>query len=95
MEIRWTEEASSNLEQIYNYIARDNSINAERVINGIFKKVQTLSAHPQLGYTYYSRSGSETRVMIYGHYKIIYLINNSAIEILGIYHGAMNIDRLV
>ncbi|QDV13673.1 hypothetical protein CA51_35640 [Rosistilla oblonga] len=36
----------------------------------------------------------EVRETLYGHYRIAYLIvNEQRVEILGIFHGAMDIER--
>lgn len=41
--IRWTREAEKWLREIYDHIAQDNPAAAERVVTGIFRKVQVQS----------------------------------------------------
>ncbi len=48
--INWTNEAEKWLRDIYDYIAQDNPVAAERVITGIYRKAQALANFPQLGY---------------------------------------------
>ncbi|WP_303702149.1 hypothetical protein [Flexistipes sinusarabici] len=37
---------------------------------------------------------SEVRIILYGHYRIAYLLRKpSSIDILGVFHGALDIDR--
>ena len=49
-EIAWTNEAKSWLQQIYDYIARDNEEAAWQVIIGIYERVQILRNFPESGH---------------------------------------------
>ena len=51
-EIRWTVEAADCLEQIYDYIARDNPTAARKVIGGIYEKVEMIGRQPRIGQRY-------------------------------------------
>jgi len=92
--IRWTPEAEKWLRDIHDYIARDNENAAQRVIIEIYKKAQILSDFPEIGYKYRSEPEGDIRILLYGHYRIAYLIRNKeSIDILGVFHGAMEIER--
>lgn len=95
VKIRWTAEASDWLENIYGYIAGDSPQAAARVVDGIYKKVQLLPDHPQIGYFYRAVEDGEIRILLYGHYRIPCLLPNSRthVDILGIFHSSLNIDR--
>ena len=94
VEIRWTIEAEVWLRDIYDYIAHDNPSAAVRVVDGIYEKAQLLMEHPEIGYKYRSESEGEIRILLYGHYRIAYLLaGDKSIDILGIFHGALEIDR--
>ena len=91
-EIRWTEEAVHWLQEIYDYISKDNIKIANKVVNEIFEKVQILKEFPKVGYKYENREN--VRILLYGHYRIAYLIKDSGdIDILGVFHGALDIER--
>jgi plasmid stabilization system protein ParE len=94
-EIRWTSEAETWLKDIYDYIAQDNPAAASRVIEGIYQKAQMLSNFPDIDYIYRSDSEGEIRILLYGHYRIAYLRsdNENVISILGVFHGALDINR--
>ncbi len=93
-EIRWTSEAESWLKDIFDYIAQDNPDAAAAVVRGIFEKTRLLGDHPELGYKYRSEPEGEIRILLYGHYRIAYLIaEGKRIDILGIFHGALEIER--
>ncbi|VAX00974.1 hypothetical protein MNBD_GAMMA21-1115 [hydrothermal vent metagenome] len=92
--ITWTNQAEFWLKEIFDYIALDNPIAAANVINDIYEKAQLLEHNPQLGYQYNHESGLDIRILLYGHYRITYLIkNNVEIEILGVFHGALDIEK--
>ena len=93
-EIRWTKEAATWLEDIYKHIAQDDSNAAHRVVTGIYDKVQMLRVFPRHGYQYRTESEGEVRVLLYGHYRIAYLLrSDDTADILGVFHGALDIDR--
>jgi toxin ParE1/3/4 len=49
---------------------------------------------PRLGHSYRTQSGRDTRILLWGHYRIVYLQTvHDEIHILGVFHGAMEIDR--
>ena len=92
--INWTAEAEKWLEDIYEYIARDNSPAAQNTVLGIYEKAQILSRFPEVGYRYEQPLQREIRILLYGHYRIAYLIKpNKDIEILGVFHGALDIEK--
>lgn len=37
----------------------------------------------------------EIRILVYGHYRIAYLIKDNVVEILGIFHSALKIERYI
>lgn len=93
-EIVWTLEAARCLEDIHDYITADNPTAAHKVASGIYEKIQFLRAHPRLGQRYEPIVTCEVREILYGHYRIAYLVKSEErIEILGIFHGAMEIER--
>jgi len=91
--LNWTSEAERWLKDIYDYIAADNPTAAARVVNGIYEKAQLLTRFPATGYLY-ENPEDEIRILLYGHYRITYLIRRDGdIDILGVFHGALDIDR--
>ncbi len=88
----WTFEARRWLQQIYDYIAEDNEAAAYRTVLGIHERAEILLTFPKIGYSY--REHPEIRVLLYGHYRIAYLIAADLdIEILGVFHGALDVSR--
>ena len=92
--INWTAEAERWLKDIYDYIAEDNQDAAIRVVESIYDRVQLLQQFPELGHKYDRKPDQNIRILLYGHYRIAYLIKpDGNIDILGIFHSALEIDR--
>ena len=93
-EIEWTEEAERWLRDIYDYIAADNPAAAQQVVSGIYEKAQVLKRFPEIGHRYRAEVEGEIRILLYGHYRIAYLVDSpTSITILGVFHGALDIDK--
>ena len=94
-EIKWTNEASKWLQNIFDYISEDNPLAAQRVIEGIYNKTQILKSFPEIGYRYRKEPEGEVRVLLYGHYRIAYFVKKNLVEILGIFHGSLEIEKFL
>ena len=93
-ELNWTDEASTNLEEIFRYIAEDNPDAARGVVEGIYARTRILRDFPLIGHRYEERPDREIRILLYGHYRIAYLVRSEdSIDILGVFHGAMDMAR--
>ena len=93
-EINWTHESEIWLKDIYDYIAVDNPDAAARTLLTIYEKAQLLRNHPRLGRKYEAVRSREIRILLHEHYRITYLIKpDGDIDILGVFHGALDIDR--
>jgi len=89
MNIRWTEEATANLEHISLYIAEDNPEAALQTVNTIYERIEQLRDFPNRG-----RIGREkgTRELVLAPlpYIIAYRVVESGVQILHIWHGAQD-----
>jgi toxin ParE1/3/4 len=92
-EIVWTDEARLWLRVIREHIAKDSVAAADRTVDGIWQKVQILEKHSEAGFKYSLPGRDDIRVLLYGHYRIAYVHSAGRIEILGVFHAALNIDR--
>jgi len=62
-------------------------------VNGIYERAQVLAKFPEIGHRY-SASTRHVRILLYGHYRIAYLIkDNGNIDVLGVFHGSLDISR--
>jgi toxin ParE1/3/4 len=95
-EVVWTNEAGRWLLKIHDYIAKDSPANAFNVVQAIYARAQILAQFPELGHIYRSPSGRETRILLWGHYRIVYLRRSTEeVHILGVFHGAMDLNQYV
>lgn len=92
-EVRWTEESLRWLQDIYEYVSLDDPHAASQIIQGIYDRTQDVRDFPEIGYRY-TPSVRHIRILLYGHYRIAYLINDEGdIDILGVFHSALDITR--
>ena len=92
-EITWTAEAQRWLEDIFEYIAADNPHAAAQTVNGIYERTQELADFPEIGHRYWA-SSRPVRILLYGHYRIAYLIKEDGnIDVLGVFHGSLDISK--
>ena len=82
-EIVWTEEAERWQRDIHDYIASNNSVTAAKVIAGIFEKPQALLHFPKTGHKCCDEPEGEIRTLLYGHYRIAYLLRPSGNRSVG------------
>ena len=93
-EVVWTERASAWLQDIYDYIAKDSPATAMRMVEAIHNKAMLLAEFPEIGYRYERWPERNLRILLYGHYRIAYLIRQDAnIDIVGVFHAALDMDR--
>ena len=88
----WTEEALRWLEDIFEYIAQDSPDAAARTVQGIYERAQALREFPEMGERY-ARSARHVRILLFEHYRIAYLVKPERVEVLGVFHGALDISR--
>ena len=87
MKIRWTAEATDNLEHIRRHIEEDNPEAAVRIVRAIFYHIKTLSVFPNRGRTG-RKEGTRELVLSPLPYLVVYRVWVDSIQILYIRHGA-------
>ncbi len=93
-EINWTAESETWLRDIYNYIAADDPTAAARTVAAFYEKAQLPTKYPRLGQRYELEQSREVRILLFEHYRITYLLQpDGTIDILGVFHGALDIER--
>lgn len=86
--IEWLIEAIHDLQALRDYITYDNPLAAQQIAERIFKAVNPLIEQPHMG-----RQGRvpNTRELVIPKtsYIVPYRVKNNTIEILRVFHGAM------
>ena len=94
VELNWTLESERWLRDIFNYISKDNPRAASSTIKSIYEMAQILKEFPESGYIYKKNQSHHIRILLYGHYRIAYLIKSDRnIDVLGVFHGSLDIKR--
>ena len=70
--IVWTSESRWWLREIYDYIRQDSPDTALKVVRRIHDKAHVLLDFPELGHVYEPGREENVRVLLYGHYRIVY-----------------------
>ena len=92
--VNWTNEASAWVEKIYHSVMADKPEAAERLVEEIYHKTDVLEDFPEIGYRLLDYPHRHVRVLLYGHYRIVYVIKkNDRIDVLGVFHGALDFKR--
>ena len=92
MRIEWSEVAEADLDDIYNYIARDVPYYAELFIDQLIKATDNLEDHPRLGRKVPEADcRDDVRELIVQSYRIIYRLQTEKLQILTVIHGSRNL----
>ena len=82
MNVRWTDWALEQIEAIEAFVARDNAVAAERLVERIFDKGETLAQHPRRGRVVAEVGRSDVRELAFGNYRIIYVVRSDRVDVL-------------
>lgn len=82
MRVVWTDRAKARLRQIHRYIAQDQPLNADRVVDQLTQRVAQLAEHPRSGRVVEKYQRDDLRELIDAPYRIIYLILAERIDIV-------------
>jgi plasmid stabilization system protein ParE len=88
MKIIWSPLAIDRAAEIVDYIAQDKPLAAQKWIETIFSKVDSLKLSPEIGRIVPEIGDNQFRELIYQNYRVIYKIDYNQIFILTIRHGS-------
>ena len=84
MRIFWSPLAVERLENIFEYISKEDNDAAYKLIGKIFKKVETLSKFSERGRKVPEANREEIREIFEGEYRIIYRVEPKRVIVLSI-----------
>jgi toxin ParE1/3/4 len=93
--IIWSREAYADLESIHDYIARDSETIAASFTEKILVAVDRLADFPLIGPRIREWKTSPYRHTVVPPYRIIYRVDDSAVWIIAIAHGARDLKRIL
>ncbi len=86
--------ARADLLDIWNYVADDSPAKADRLLDTINKRCQTLARFPKMGRAR-NELGPSLRSFSVGNYVIFYREISKDIEIIRVVHGARDIEGII
>lgn len=84
MKIYWSPLAVNRLEEIFEYISKDDISAAEKLTAKIFEKIESLATNPERGRKVPETDKADIREIFVGNFIIIYRIEPGKIFILTI-----------
>lgn len=91
-EVRWTLQATDDLDSIAEFIAKDSPQYARLFVTDVFQAVERLSEFPQSGRIVPELNDPIVREIILGNYRLVYRFKAKLIVLLTVYHGARLLD---
>lgn len=92
MRIRWSDIAEADLDQLYDYIARDVPYYAEQFVDRLIEAVGVLQDHPKIGRRVpEAKDREDVRELIFQSYRVIYLLEAEQVHILTVIHGSRHL----
>lgn len=91
--IQRTAQAEEDLIEIWIYIAQDNPVAADRVLDDIEERFHALADNPLMG-RLRPDIASELRYFTVGKYLILYRTVSNGVQIVRVVHGARDLPHL-
>ncbi|MHB8474108.1 MAG: type II toxin-antitoxin system RelE/ParE family toxin [Gammaproteobacteria bacterium] len=91
MKIAWSDIAEADLDELYDYIARDVPYYAEQFVDRLIEAVNALKDHPYIGRHVPEADRNDVRELIFQGYRIIYRTQPDRVHILTVLHGSRNL----
>ena len=91
-EVRWTNQASEDLESIAQFISKDSVYYARLFVVDVFRAVDQLTDFPKSGRIVPELRDPVIRELILGNYRLVYRLKETWVEVLTVYHGARLLD---
>ena len=85
--VRWSNPSRQDLKQIHDFIAKDSTYYARKVVSAIVEKSDSLDIFPHMGRIVPERNEEKIRELLIYSYRMIYQINSENIEILTLVHS--------
>jgi plasmid stabilization system protein ParE len=93
-QVGWSLTASTDLQEIEDFIARDSVLHAIAFVDRIVESAETLLKTPRIGRVVPEFNRQDLREVLFRGYRILYLIQNDAVLILRVVHGARDLLEL-
>lgn len=89
----WSDTSRSDVRSIFQWIARDSVINADRLVHRLLDAPNRLELFPGSGAPVEEFPTSGLRELFIGDYRIVYLYRNDECRIIRVIHGSRDLRR--
>jgi len=87
MKIFWTKEALIRLQEIEEYIARDNPVAAIDYVDKLISVAEKIVDYTEKGRIVPELSLENIRELLFKNYRVVYLVKRNSVDILTIFEG--------
>jgi len=94
LEVRWSPEATEDLEAVAEYIARDSEYYARSVVTEILSASRNAGAFPLIGRIVPEIGDENTRERFIFSYRLIYRVESKRILIVAVIHGKRQFENI-
>ncbi len=91
MKVVWTERAKRRLQDIHDYIANDQPVNATRFIARLLARGEQIGDQPRSGRVVPEYQRETIREVFEGDYRIVYRIRSQRVDVITVHHGAQRL----
>ena len=88
MKVIWTPLAQRRLQEIHDYIAKEQPVNARRWMERVLSHGERIGEQPRIGRLVPEYQRETIREVFEGDYRIIYRIRSQQVDVLTVRHGA-------
>lgn len=92
-EVKWTKPALDDLMDIVHYISKDSKVYAERFATRVIEAARRLEDFPYSGRLVPEFGKDDIRELIYGSYRIIYVVRGKICYVTAVVHGSRDVLR--
>lgn len=94
MSVHINKRAECDLDEIWNYIAKDNVNVASKVVDDLYDAMRRLDQFPGIGHTRADVGRADLRFLRAHSYLVVYRTRGRKVTIIRVVHAARNLPRL-
>ncbi len=96
VEIKWSEQALQDINQIVEYISKDSFLYAQNIVERIFNIEPVLKSQPKIGKPVKEFTRVSLKEIVEGNYRIIYkILSPTEIHVITVHHSAKNLTTKI
>ncbi len=94
LEVKWSPEATEDLEAIADYIARDSEYYAQAVVTELLSVAKSVGEFPMIGRIVPEIGDENIRERFVYSYRLVYRVESARILIVAVIHGKRLLENI-